>query len=234
MHSPITTVCTNVTSTLILRWESFAPFVFQQVCSCLHRPEVQVFSPGSLRVVLAVGGEASVGRPASQEASPVGRSRERRRGGAPRGRGETKTEIGDSKHHLRKFCFPKTGVPFSRLLIGSPISTEPSPLSAAHPSESRPARSPGEPRAASPAGPALSAEPWDTPPPRARLPRLDLPQLAGGPARRGGGGRVPRKTALPLVTTAAAARADPARRGSRWWWRLRRLRRRNGRRQPVS
>lgn len=94
-------------------------------------------------------------------AVPGNCSRERRRGGAPRGRGETKTEIGDSKHHLRKLCFPKTGVPFSRLLIGSPISTEPSPLSAAHPSESRPARSPGEPRAASPG--SLSRQP--------RLPR---------------------------------------------------------------
>lgn len=159
-------------------------------------------------------------------------SRERRRGGAPRGRGETKTEIGDSKHHLRKF--PKTGVPFSRLLTGSPICTEPSQLPAAHPSVGRPARSSGEPRAASPAGPARPAEPWDTPPPRARLPRLDLPQLAGSPARRGGGRACPRKAALPLVTTAAAARADPARRGSRWWWQLRRLRRRNGRRLPVS
>lgn len=90
MHSPITTVCTNVTSTLILRWESFAPFVFQQVCSCLHRPEVQVFSPGSLRVVLAVGGETSVGRPASQEASLVGRSGKLFQGATPR-RGSPRT-----------------------------------------------------------------------------------------------------------------------------------------------
>lgn len=96
-------------------------------------------------------------------AVPGNCSRERRRGGAPRGRGETKTEIGDSKHHLRKLCFPKTGVPFSRLLIGSPISTEPSPLSAAHPSESRPARSPGEPRAASPG--SLSGQPLPPAPP---------------------------------------------------------------------
>ena len=51
---------------------------------------------------------------------------------------------------------------------------------------------PGQPlRAASPASPACPAEPWDTPPPRARLPRLDLPQLAGDPARRGGKGVSP-------------------------------------------
>ena len=69
---------------------NFAPLVFQQVCSCLHCPEVQVFSPGSLRVVRAVSGEASVGHPASQEWSLVGHSGKPFPGATPR-RGSPRT-----------------------------------------------------------------------------------------------------------------------------------------------
>lgn len=157
---------------------------------------------------------------------------EQRRGGAPRGRVETKTEIGDSKIIISENCaFQRNVLPSQG--YGSPAPptfTEPFSRRVAHSLGCRPAPSAEEPRAL-PRAASRSCPPCRAvgnasatcPPPAARSPAIGWRCC---PSR--GGGRVPRRQALQLVVTAAAVRAAPVRRGSRWW------RRRNWRRLRVS